>query len=306
MTLCKKGMLKVTMIIIMFSFLFFPDLNNIYASWLDNLIVSTPPATQETDREKRSMAGEEYEYVYYSSSLDRTEIVDYYRKKLKQTGWKERDLKAGLKKIPNFTPDQSMLTVLENNLLFEKDGRVFSINFLPVGIQKDKKTNYLVSWTLESKNKEDDEWLGEEDSTGELLTQPKKQVAPVYPGAKLISLDEGRDHSTLSYVSHDDLEQVLWFYRNNMVNYGWSLIEDMPVQSQEMNQEAMQQSCPSCYQNNIELPKGMQLRFAALKFKNNSEDICDVQASTLFIDSKQSLPGRNKTNIIINYYESSQ
>ncbi len=280
------------------------SINSLEAGWWEDLSLPVPPSTQEVKKERRKLAGSEFTFIYYESSLGASNIKDFYRQRLTNAGWQEKDLLKEAGNIPNFQIDPNVANALSQNLNFEKDKEMLFINFLPENFSQDEKTKFTIG---KGKTLEPGQAQKQDGGFGfELLDKPKKEVAPVYPKASLIDLSEQEHSSMLTYTTKDDIEPVVLFYKNNMASYGWNLIEEEPIKKRDFSADLekydLAQACPSCAKNNITLPKSMEMQFAELKFTNPRGDSCDIVINSMMSGEAGAGPLRF-TNILVRYDE---
>lgn len=279
-------------------------INSLEAGWWEDLSLPVPPSTQEVKKERRKLAGSEFTFIYYESILEANSIKDFYRQRLTNAGWQEKDLLKEAGNTPNFKLDPNVANALSHNLNFKKDKEMIFINFLPESFAQDGKTRFTIA-----KGKTLEPELAEKPDTNfapELLDKPKKEIAPVYPGAALIDLSEQERSSMLTYSTQDDIEPVVLFYKNNMAGYGWNLIEEEPVKirdfSADLEKYDLAQVCPSCAEHRANLPKSMGMKLAKLKFTNPGGYSCDIVISST-ASEKKGAGSLGFTNILVRYDE---
>ncbi len=259
------------------------SLNSAHASWWDvsswNKGMPVPTDTQEVKREERIITGNKFDFVYYASKSDIEVIKNFYRVKLKNTGWSEQELLRELKGVPGIKIDNlEMEQALERNLVFSKDEEQIIISFLPKQYSKDNLTKFTVCYGKISKNLSEAQAA---DSLPRLVAKPKKEVAPDFPGASLVLLSEEAKTLKASYSVKSDIEPVVDFYRENMSRYGWVLVNEKPIEKR------------------IAGGTPIELRFAELDFSNQAQDRCNIMVSNA------GGPGGNLsiTTILVDYEE---
>lgn len=260
--------------------------------------IPVPAAAEEIKTESRKISGSEFEFKYYSSNQGASQIKAFYRNTLATLGWKESRALESLGEMPG----SQTMSAFEHNLLFEKDGAIVIITFMPQGTYQDNKTRFTVA-------------QGEADykspasldafSPPELLTTPAKDVAPVYPGASLLSLSEPAGSSKAVYFSKDAIETVASFYKNKMPNYGWALMGETPpekITSGDAANVSLAQACPTCAQVGIDLTKPMELFLGELDFANSRGDTCKIGLSYT-LPAQEELKQLTFTTIVVDYNE---
>ena len=267
--------------------------SSLYAAWWNEERLPLPINTQEAEKETRKLADGEYDFTYYTSSQDVASIKEFYRRELSRLGWKENDILGGLSQMEGFKPDAMITGLLGENILFEKEGYTFTLGFMPQEYSLDGKTHFSIA---RSKEKESNKPLTEEEinqlAIPELKAKPKKEIAPVYPGATLVNLSEGKGSQDLAYITTGHIEQAASFYKTRMADYGWSLKEEKPLAQVETPAEA---------QN---LVGEMDMWLTQLDFSNNFGDNCQVVISSVISQSEKSASlGLDMTNILVRYEE---
>jgi len=276
--------------------------NSINAGWWEANSIPVPPGTQEANKETRRISGSEFEFIYYTSTQDIDALKQFYRLRLPQSGWKEKELAKDMGQLQGVQIDTGMLNkTLENNIMFEKEGETLMISFMPAGFSQDGRTKFTVSkgkLSLEKAPSSDDNLIPE------LLTKPKKEVAPEYPGAKLVSLSEQQSSTQATYMTKDDIEGAISFYKSQMPGYGWSLAGEEPVTKADYGDTTkydISQYCPTCPKDTLISPGSISTWTAQLKFSNAKGDGCRVFLSQTQASGKAS-SALNMTTIVM-YYE---
>lgn len=272
------------------------------AAWWEEQNIPLPVNTEEVKTETRMMYGSQFNFTYYTSAQDIDSIKGFYRNRLPNLGWKEREIAKELGQVQGLKMDASFNNVLGQNLTFEKGSDMLIVNFMPAGFSKDGKTRFSIS-----KGKIDLSKPPSPDTSfaPELLTKPKKDVAPIYPGASLTNLSEQASSLRATYFTKDDIEQVISFYKTMMPNYGWYLNSEKPIEKIDFGAAGeydVSKYCPSCPKGATDLAKSMETWLAELNFNNQKGDICNIVLSN--VATAQGMPGSlNMTTILVNYEE---
>lgn len=290
------GILSIIMIILAIS------LNPVNAAWWDKQGIPLPHDTEQVRQEARRISGSEFDFTYYTSSQEPGELKDFYRDTLANLGWQEKILSKDIEQIPGLQMQPALTSALEQNLIFEKEGATLIINFLPEGIIKDQKTHFTLAQGK----------MGPQSTPPsgtilppELLAKPKKEVAPVYPGAALISLSEPDNALTASYFTQEDINEVSAFYKAKMPDYGWSLVEEKAPERLEMpavSKEDIVKVCPSCAEKAGISTKNIEAWVAQLSFVNSRKDTCNIILSQVMVPV-ESADKMKTTTILVNYAE---
>lgn len=280
--------------------------NSAYAAWWDivslNKGLPVPSDTEEVKREERLIVGNKFDFIYYVSKSDITVIKNFYRSKLVASGWVEQELAQDLKQLPGVKINPDMEQTLGHNLSFSKDEEQLIISFLPSQYSRDNKTRFTVCYGKIAKDFKETQ---ETPTLPALIDKPKKDVAPVYPEASLVALSEQAKSLKASYAVKSDIEDVLVFYKENMPGYGWSLVNEKPIDRKTAGglSGLDLEDCPSCKNS---LPAAgnaaIELRFGQLDFSNQAGDRCSIMASNA--KSPQGAPSPlSITTILVDYEE---
>jgi len=271
----------------------------LYAAWWDRNAIPLPSGTEEVFQETRNISGTEFVLKYYTNSQDAKAITDFFRSKLTALDWKEKELFKEMSRIPNLKIPDSVKDMLAANSIFEKGEETVMINFLPRGAVQDGKTRF----TIARGNTEAKKEPKEDDFIPRLSGKPKLDIAPVYPGAALISLSENTGFMRATYFSKDDMGKVGEFYKNKMLNYGWSLTEEKPVQKLDSGEISLSSLCPDCPEDQKvqQAIKPVDMVVQELDFSNKKGDFCIVALTVA--GPKQAIEDKlkNTTTIMVQY-----
>jgi hypothetical protein len=244
--------------------------------------VPLPSGAEEARQETRKIAGSEFIFTYYTSAQDTAAAIkNFYRSRLPNLGWKEKELLNDLEQIPNFQANPSLGNALGQNLMFEKGEDTLIITFMPEGAFRDGKARFtLARGKLDIKKQP----VGEESFAPELLAKPKKEVAPTYPGASLINLTEGANFLQAGYFTKDNIETVSAFYKANMPKYGWALKKEGPIQENVLpaDKNEIAKYCPECA-NSAEIEAKTSNALQADMLKVELKNIVNRQAELAFV-----------------------
>jgi len=276
-------------------------INTLNAAWWEKKNIPLPAGAEETRQETRRIAGSELIFTYYTAGEENAgSIRSFYRMRLPEMGWKEKELIKDLQQVPNLQVNAAFKNALEQNLMFEKGTDLLIINFMPEGTFNDGKTRFAIArGTMDFNNVPADE----KKLMPELLAKPKKQVAPVYPDAKLINLSEDGGSSQAAYYTKDNIEGVSKFYKDSMPRFGWQLAEEKPIQERAANGNNYDISklCPSCPKDTKLDLVSIKTKTAELHFSNDKGDVCGIVISNQSSAQAQSSPLGNVTIIAVNY-----
>lgn len=279
------------------------SVNTLNAAWWEGKDVPVPWGAEEAYQETRRIAGSNFVFTYYRTTQDSVDTIKaFYRSRLANSGWKKREILNELRQVPNVPLDISFGNALEQNLMFEKDTDVLIINFMPEGAFNDGKTRFSVAkGKIDFKNVP----IDKEQLVPALIAKPKKEVAPVYPGASLISLSETDNSSLQGYYTQDDIETAIIFYKENMPNKGWALVGEKPVQETfaASGNLDLAKHCPNCTQFSGLGSSSIKNKVAELHFSNASKDTCDIVFSNQSSELMKAIPFSSMTVVMVNYEE---
>lgn len=265
--------LKVTCLIGSFLLVMFISAHPLYSAWWDRNSIPLPWGAEEVFQETRSIAGTEFVLKYYASKQNRKEIADFFRLKLSVLGWKEEKLLGDMEQIPDLKIPDSVKDILASNSIFEKDGENVMINFLPQEASQDGKTRFTIArGNMQAKNDSGTE----DDFIPRLSDKPKVDIAPVYPEAALISLSENPGFMRATYFTKDNIGQVIEFYKNGMISYGWFITEEKPLNKLDSGEFDLSSLCPGCPKNDKtqQAIKPTDVVLSEFNFSNKDGDTC--------------------------------
>ena len=275
----------------------------VFAADDDREAIAVPANTQETQAQTRVIAGSNYETVYYESNLNPDQLRNFYRKTLDDREWSstQEDPAVVLKQLRGLklkVDESAIKQSLKDNLEFEKDGEILSINIIPAEISSTKKVSYTIT---RGKPDLSAQSAGGDDFIPRLLSRPKQEPAPVYPQASLVSFSEGDNFLKANYATKDDLEDVIGFYRDNMASYGWSLKEDNPANVVESaTEEDINTYCPECAKNGIKTA-APDMQIKQFMFTNDRQAKCGISLFQVKIPAQGQAGEMNFTNITVDY-----
>jgi hypothetical protein len=271
----------------------------LYAAWWDRNTIPLPAGTEEVFQETRNISGSEFVLKYYASAQDAKGISDFFRSKLPALDWKEKELLKEMRQIPNLKIPGSLEDMLAMNSIFEKEGETIMINFLPQGAVQDGKTRFTIARGKTDAKREP----GEDDFIPRLAGKPKMDVAPVYPDAALIALSENSGFVRATYFVKDDIDKVSEFYKNKMLDYGWSLREEKPLKNLSSGDFDFSSLCPDCPKDKKtqQAVKPVDMAVSEFDFSNKEGDLCIVALTNA--GPKQAVADKlkNTTTIMVQY-----
>jgi hypothetical protein len=274
----------------------------ILAAWWDASAIPLPSGAEKEMEQKRKIMGSEFDFLYCSTLQDMESVKKFYQLQLTQAGWQERKLADDLANLQGVQIDPaSIRKSIDTNLMFEKNGETLMINFMPSGTMGDKKIRFVVA--RGAVNTASVSALSEQDMIPQIMTKPKKDIAPVYPGAALMMLTEGPVITQATYMTKDNIEKVADFYRTSMPSAGWSLTGGTPIEKMDYGDRSaddISKLCPSCPKEAMAGAGSVEIWNTELEFGNKHNDTCRVLVSQSTNSQISSLTGA--TTIVV-YYE---
>lgn len=297
---------KTQTLILFLSFSLILKIEILFAGWPSpaETPLPLPPQTQEIKQEKRELGAQDLEVSYYQSLLGPEKLKEFYRQRLLKQGWQEKNMALALENLPTMSISSSakdLSKFFEQNLIFEKDDQMLTLTFLPAGVYQDNQTRFTLSRT---KIGDQTGPATEEISFPELLAKPEKNVTPVYPGATLSTLSESANTLEAVYMSKAEIEEVEEFYREKMPDFGWSLVEERPLEKFDLSAlsgKGLNESCPSCPQKDIAVNEFLDIFSGELVFANKAGDGCRIVLTSLTSKKEELKKLLNSTTIGVHY-----
>lgn len=297
---------KTQTLILFLSFSLILKIEILFAGWPSSAEtpLPLPPQTQEIKQEKRELGAQDLEVSYYQSHLGPEKLKEFYRQRLLKQGWQEKNMALALENLPSMSIGSSAKDLnkfFEQNLIFEKDDQMLTLTFLPAGVYQDNQTRFTLSRTKIGAQTGP---ATEEISFPELLTKPEKNVTPVYPGATLSTLSESANTLEAVYMSKAKIEEVEEFYREKMPDFGWSLIEEGPLENFDpsaLSGKGLLESCPSCPKKSLGVNELLDIFFKELVFTNKAGDGCRIILTSLTSKKEELKKLLNSTSIGVHY-----
>ncbi|MFA5411442.1 MAG: hypothetical protein WC321_06280 [Candidatus Omnitrophota bacterium] len=285
--------LKTAFTIISFFLFLLMGNQALHAAWWDADTLPVPPGAREEKKETRSISGQEMLFTYYISEQGAAEIKDFYRRKLAQAGWSQKEplKEIDVSKFPGLQTD-NIKQAFEYNLLFEKEDNLAILTLFPGGFYRDGMTRFSVCRGKIGVKPQ----AGDTVAVPELLAKPKKDVAPVYPGAALVTLSENARSLSASYFSQDEIEPVISFYKSKMSAYGWSLVRETRLEKMDTR------DCPTCQKAPGIPGKPVEAWSKEMNFRNQRGDLCKIGLSEIITGSEAAKPV-SITTISVSYEE---
>jgi hypothetical protein len=237
-------------------------------------------ATTKTAERNTSMGPLKSLTQNYTTSLPYSRVLAFYKKELSEAGWQE-------KRIGVFA---------KNNYLFRIEDNSNKKN--------NKQTEFSITTSL---------FPTAEEIIALRKSKPDKLTfMPVYPGSEQIFLWDLPTGVSGAYQTENSIKEVVFFYNSGMLNYGWSLISEVPIYAKAAN-------CPKCQKVPVNSGAGKleateNLTGVHLFFRRTNGETCKVTVSNLSIGLPKNIAPRpednlaepkgfssNKTTIAVNY-----
>lgn len=237
----------------------------------------------------------------YATKFSREQIVKFYAREMVKRGWQDQETLGEFFKKNKLSTKTKTLEgqavdaqkVLSNIIHFRRNEETFALLILP-GSYKQGQTlislYYLPDTTLRSNVQED---------------RPLPASIPLYPGAQFIS----HRGSTYSYITPDDLQTVISFYKLSMPANSWSLKGETPERQDTINVPVdppdINEICPDCSSDvslsqeiytQLQQSGGITTRYTKLNFDNDEKNRCSI---SLIQVQNQGLSQGTQINIII-------
>ncbi|MDD5431580.1 MAG: hypothetical protein PHO70_01115 [Candidatus Omnitrophica bacterium] len=257
------------------------NLGTCFSAWWDNSYIPAPPETEQLRTQTKVFSGTEFKFTYYTSTQDEKSIKDFYKRELINLGWKEKQILDGLMgdKKEEIKEGSTLDLFFDNNLIYEKDGKMLTVTFLPKEVRQQGRVDYSIS--IGKPDFEKFKVSPQASPIPKLMAKPQKNVAPVYPGAVLVSLSEKAEYLKAVYYTQDDIEKVMDYYKGKMPSSGWSLVDEVPITKTDYSKATEKlwdlESCPTCQQGKIGFSQIMgEVWFGELSYANQKSDTCKV------------------------------
>ena len=176
--------------------------------------VALPNQTVLLKEEEMNVNGQKIKSLHYRSRLPAREISDFYIRFLPGLGWNED------------CPECSRPGNDPARLTFSRGENKISIAIIPTPFAGVGENDIIIAM---SKIKEETEQAEEgEEAEGKDLS-----FVPRYPQSQRVSSLEydAANKAMLTYSSLDTADEILDFYRQNMADYNWNLVDETDFQA---------------------------------------------------------------------------
>lgn len=182
-----------------------------------------PGQTALLKEDEMIMNNQKIKTIHCRSSLSQEDIRSFYLRFLPGLGWSEDCPECSQGKKDNAP------------LSFTKVDTKISIIIIPIPIGKKGENDIIIAMSKLKEEAQKGEGSDEEPEGKDLSFVPR------YPQSKRVSSLEynASQKAMLTYSSLDGADKILDFYRQNMPDYGWNLLDesdfqDLPAELKEM------------------------------------------------------------------------
>lgn len=244
--------------------------------------VPLPAATKEAQQEKAQLAGGDFLIKIYTSDLSFAEIAKFYQTRLAQNGWEDISKHKRAEAVAGSD-------YFKNTLIFKKGQELLTIQNLQASGKN--TTSFSISKGRPAFLKSPEEQA--------VVNEVEFKDIPVYPNGKLYPLSsiQTAGRKQVAYVTADNLDTVIQFYRRELSAVGWQIVDELPVIA---SSEADLKDYPQI--EKLPVPadvkkaiKGSSMRMEALQAKKGKET-CTIGVSEIDIPASS----RKQTTISIN------
>lgn len=212
-----------------------------------------------------------------SASVDK--VGNFFSKEMKNAGWEGEKQRDG-------------------SFMFKNDQEIVMVVIVP---PRKPGSSTMFSVTRSSKISKDQLYASKKDKPDKL------SFMPLYPKSQQqFLMDLPHNGVSASYSTGDSINDVVFFYKAQMLNYRWTLASETPVAEKEID-------CPECNKNQVvkdkvfmgQEPKGRSST-ASLTFRRSSGEVCIIRIfSSRLSNVLPEISGINdrNTTILVTYNE---
>ena len=216
----------------------------------------------------------------YKTSLNKARVLSFYKKAMAEAGWKQKQ--EGI-----FIKDKYMVAIV-------------------CGSEKNKTGEIEFNVTI-SNIPTKEEFLGMRKA------DPDKLIyMPIYPASEQLFLLELPFGMASAYEADGSIEEVAFFYKSGMLNYGWKLYDETPIAVKDVD-------CPECKKLNLSAANKDQAKITStssrtkMVFRRGDGETCIISMFTVSVGTSiltqvnqqpKTDPNINfpsKTNILVTY-----
>lgn len=209
----------------------------------------------------------------YKISAPADKVSNFFSKEMKSAGWEGEKQRDG-------------------SLMFKSDQEIVMVVILP---PRKPGLSTTFSVTRSARISKDQLYASKKDNPDKL------SFMPLYPKSQQqFLMDLPFNGVSASYVTTDSVNDVVFFYKAQMLNYRWVLTSETPVIEKDID-------CPECKKNQVvkdkvfmgQEPKGRSST-ASLTFRRSSGESCIIRIfSSRLNNVLPEVPGLNDRNTII-------
>lgn len=178
-------------------------------AWAANADIPLPPDAEQKLNKDSSMGPITSNISTYLTSWSPDKLTGFYKKEMLKNGWKERGSFTFLK-------GNDFVTIVPSQDKFKGNKTLFNI----------------VRGTMPAK---------EAILAAEKAQPDKLDFMPVYPASTQLLLWDTPTGMVAGYKTKSSIQEMVFFYKAGMLNYGWALAEEAPV-----TEKVIGPDCPEC------------------------------------------------------------
>ena len=216
----------------------------------------------------------------YETSLSQDRVNSFYKREMARMKWNE--LRPGA---------------------FLKDGYMVVVTTVPPK-NKSSKTRFTV-FTASIPTKE-------EVLAGRKTTPDKLSFMPIYPGSTQTFKWDIPYGISASYGTESSIQEVVFFYKSGMLNYGWELYDEVPVSTKSADCPECRKAAAKLSQNTGKLDSNTISTKASLTFRKEDGESCIIRlyqtssgmqnlTDSAVAGNNQDIVASNKTTILVTY-----
>lgn len=290
------------------SFVFFSFAYNLEEN-INSGNIPIPPGAQRMVNPVLPLGGPQA-YIY-TASLDRNELISFFKDRLAKKGWSDKGLLSDKLKglgipLPQSGVNQqnslaNQIRMVEGSFRFQKGQVELILMVLPKETTAGRTFFSLITSETGSQDFESQDQLSVKKDSFE------SKSVPIYPGSNVVY---SAKKSTV-FSSSDKPEEIISYYKTTMPGRGWSLAEEEPLQAKKIQSsfaECASSSCggleelgenmPDEFKEKIE--KGYSIVQGKLIFNDSQNNRCMISVSNTDLEgvTQGSSFGSTTINII--------
>lgn len=205
----------------------------------------------------------------HRSLLTQDKILKFYQQRLTREGWRQVDVPS--QQVSGFDS-------LNRTFNFVKGSDTLILTFSPFTAEG------FVFYTIDTGVPPEAGDLAETEELplDNVFKEPESlDFMPIFPGSKQVDYRKTSLGIHICYIANKEVEGVKGFYLQGMPEYGWSLVNQEPMDGKEYNLSEIDSACPTCPKLPLEI-KGIMANIEVtgviLEFKQKGK-VCSVTVS---------------------------